>query len=599
CMRALAAFREVMVWDPKLACQGSEAIRRMVIATTGVEPASWSRGSAMARDTLPISGMSAYFRQSQILCDELMASVESIPPTQGTRRIHALREAMAIARRIQDDRRWLAAARLAERTSPSGPPPDTCFPDGYFKWINTLIHAESIARFDQLLEMGLSRMTAVTQGHFLDRNDGFWQWQPGWGNSIPASIRRTIIRTLDRTAGQTGIPIGGWTLIPYPESIPRQGYLVVGLDPKRTGDIEFSEAVATLRLLIRPILAIRDGLHAFLSESQPREILPETGPTTMSPIRDAADRLLGDAPAIRSLREKIRKIAGSPSSVHVQGETGTGKELVARAIHFCGNRHHGPFIAFNCATCPESIIDSELFGHIRGAFTGAHADRRGVFASACGGTVFLDEIADLPPNSQAKLLRVIQERRVRPLGSDTEIPVDVRIISATHRSLTEEMASGRFRDDLYYRLVVITLTIAPLRDRIMDIPVLANRFLIDIAAAMNRNPPHLTPDGVRWLQIQSWQGNVRQLRNVMEIAVNFAEPGMEIRASDLRRWIAEPIVESPETLARVRERIESNHIRDVLRSCDFNLTRSAAVLGISRQALFKKMKSLSIIPPGR
>jgi two-component system response regulator GlrR len=213
---------------------------------------------------------------------------------------------------------------------------------------------------------------------------------------------------------------------------------------------------------------------------------------------------------------EARMVAQSDASVLLRGESGTGKELLAQAIHQAGARANKPFIAVNCGAIPEALLESELFGHVKGAFTDAVANHKGLFQAADGGTLLLDEIGDMPPALQVKLLRVLQERVVRPLGSSQSIPVDVRIISATHRDLDAAMAEGQFRADLYYRLNVVTLTLPPLSERREDIPLLANHFLLKLAAKYDKRLSGFAPEAIKALTTAAWPGNVRQLYNVVE-----------------------------------------------------------------------------------
>ncbi len=228
--------------------------------------------------------------------------------------------------------------------------------------------------------------------------------------------------------------------------------------------------------------------------------------------------MLGASPAMERLFDLLERVAPSEVSVLVVGETGTGKELVARALHEHGARAGGPFMAENCAAVPAELLESELFGHTKGSFTGALAERVGHFLAADGGTLFLDEIGDMPLVMQAKLLRVLEEREVRPVGSNKTIPVDVRLVAATHRDLPARCKSGEFREDLLYRLQVITLELPPLRERAGDVELLAQHFLALAAAQMGRETS-LTPEALAWLADQPWPGNVRQLENEIQRAV--------------------------------------------------------------------------------
>jgi transcriptional regulator with PAS, ATPase and Fis domain len=227
--------------------------------------------------------------------------------------------------------------------------------------------------------------------------------------------------------------------------------------------------------------------------------------------------LIGDSPAMRALASQIDMAARSDLAVLVSGESGTGKELVARAIHKHSNRKDRPLVPFNCGAITETLLESELFGYIRGAFTGADRDRKGMFEAAEGGTLFLDEVGEMAVSSQSKLLRVLQEHAIRPVGGQTEIPVNVRVVAATNKNLREQIRQGRFRDDLFYRLAVLTIHIPPLRERVSDIKPLIEHFLTDAKTKLNtRNQLRINDEGVDALARYAWPGNVRQLRHVVE-----------------------------------------------------------------------------------
>ncbi|MEE4279459.1 MAG: sigma-54 dependent transcriptional regulator, partial [Halieaceae bacterium] len=245
------------------------------------------------------------------------------------------------------------------------------------------------------------------------------------------------------------------------------------------------------------------------------------------------EELVGDTQAMRTLRQQIVKLARSQAPVHIHGESGSGKELVARSIHGHGPRAAGPFVAVNCGAIPADLIESELFGHLKGSFTGASRDKLGLFQAAEGGTLFLDEVADLPLAMQVKLLRAIQEKRVRPVGASEEVPTDVRLLSATHKPLAQEVEAGRFREDLFFRINVIELRVPSLRERREDIPVLAQRLLERIAQSNGVRPPDLSADAIERLLDYRFPGNVRELENMLERALALSEGG-EINAEDLQ-----------------------------------------------------------------
>jgi two-component system response regulator PilR (NtrC family) len=261
-----------------------------------------------------------------------------------------------------------------------------------------------------------------------------------------------------------------------------------------------------------------------------------------------AGDVVGKSAAIRSVMSIVQRVASAPASVLITGESGTGKELVARAIHFAGERASKPFVAINCGAMPEALLESELFGHERGAFTGAVGKKLGLFRAANGGTLFLDEIGELPLPLQVKLLRVLQQRSVRPIGGEEEIPVDVRVVAATNRKVEQEVTSGRFREDLFYRLNVINLHLPPLRERTEDIPLLAEHFLAKHAAAQNKRLA-FGSDALRHLLGLPLRGNVRELENLVERAVTLAS-GPRIELADLS---LSPAVSAPTLTAAAPE----------------------------------------------
>ncbi len=242
-------------------------------------------------------------------------------------------------------------------------------------------------------------------------------------------------------------------------------------------------------------------------------------------------QLIGKSPAMDRLRDLVKRVAGATTSVLITGESGTGKEMVARSLHFQSPRADEPFVVLNCGAVPENLIESELFGHVKGAFTGATAAKEGLFRAAHGGTLFLDEIGELPPPLQVKLLRVLQDRTVRPVGGSTEVEVDVRLVAATNRDVESEVEAGRFREDLFYRLNVIRIKVPPLRERLEDIPVLASYFLEKHAALQGRQL-ELSAEAMRWLAQQSYPGNVRELENIIERGVTLAR-GNIVEREDL------------------------------------------------------------------
>ena len=307
-------------------------------------------------------------------------------------------------------------------------------------------------------------------------------------------------------------------------------------------------------------------------------------------------RLLGESPAMEQMREMIGRVARSQAPVHVYGESGTGKELVAKLIHESGPRRDGPFVPVNCGAIPTELMESELFGHKRGSFTGAVSDKRGLIQSAEGGTLFLDEIADLPLHMQVKLLRFIQEKAVRPVGEQLEVAVDVRVLSATHKNLAQLVAEGKFREDLFYRVNVIELRVPSLRERPEDIPELAEAVLRRLGRRMKIPPPVLAKDALAALYTYAFPGNVRELENILERAITLSTGG-EIRATDIQLRptpIAAASAGNGGALGNHLEDIERDAILKALEQTRYNKTAAAKILGMSFRALRYRIKKLGI-----
>jgi two-component system, NtrC family, response regulator PilR len=310
-------------------------------------------------------------------------------------------------------------------------------------------------------------------------------------------------------------------------------------------------------------------------------------------------RLLGSSQAMQHMREMIGRVARSQAPVHISGESGTGKELVAKLIHESGPRRDGPFVPVNCGAIPTELMESELFGHKRGSFTGAVSDKKGLIQSAEGGTLFLDEIADLPLHMQVKLLRVIQEKAVRPIGEQLEVGVDVRVLSATHKDLSKLVAEGKFREDLYYRVNVIELRVPSLRERPEDVPELAESILRRLGRRMKITPPMLGKDALAALQMYAFPGNVRELENILERAITLSTTG-EVSASDIQLRPppsgAAPAAnaQSGGPLGDHLEDIEREAILKALEQARYNKTAAAKVLGMSFRALRYRIKKLGI-----
>ena len=325
--------------------------------------------------------------------------------------------------------------------------------------------------------------------------------------------------------------------------------------------------------------------------------------TTASPPPEGdgnSEKLLGDSAAIWKVRKTIAKLARSQAPVYIQGESGVGKELAARMIHDTGPRADEPFVPVNCGAIPNELMESELFGHKKGSFTGAVADKVGLFHAADGGTLFLDEIADLPLHMQVKLLRVIQEKSVRPVGSNQEQLVDVRILSASHKDLHQLVESGEFRQDLYYRINVIELAMPSLRERSSDIPLLAVHFLDKIGAQWGLDQAQLSDNALAALVGYSFPGNVRELGNILERAITLCD-GNLIRSSDLqlpvdsRKPALEPEpVDNAMPLEKLIDQVERKAIQTALEQTRYNKTAAAKKLGISFRALRYRLKKLGL-----
>jgi len=311
--------------------------------------------------------------------------------------------------------------------------------------------------------------------------------------------------------------------------------------------------------------------------------------------------IIGESTAIKHLREQIATAAPSNGRVLIQGENGSGKELVARAIHALSARREGPFVEVNCAAIPEELIESELFGHEKGAFTGALSRRRGRFELADGGTLFLDEIGDMSLRTQAKVLRALEEQAFERVGGRETIKVDVRVIAASNRDLPALIAAGRFREDLYYRLNVIPIEVPPLRERREDIPLLIEHFIRVFCAENGKRVKTVAPDALAYFMTYDWPGNVRELRNMVERLVIMAPRdviGVEDLPAPLRPKEAPPAGEARErSLREARDQFERAYILAELRANDWNMTRTAERLGIERSHLYRKIKAYGIVPP--
>jgi two-component system NtrC family response regulator len=290
----------------------------------------------------------------------------------------------------------------------------------------------------------------------------------------------------------------------------------------------------------------------------------------------------------------VRKVAASDIPVLILGDSGTGKEVVARAIHRRSPRKDGPFVPINCGAIPETLLESELFGHEKGSFTGAHAQRKGRFEAAAGGTLFLDEIGELPLQLQVKLLRFLQERQIERVGGRGPIEVDTRVVAATNKDLKKETAEGRFREDLFYRLAVVVIKLPALRERQGDVRYLAQAFLQRFAAEAGRSLPRFTDAAIRALEIYPWPGNVRELENKIKRAVVMAD-GKRITPDDLE--LAGLVPSEVRTLKDARDELEKMMLEEALRRSNGKISRAAQELGISRPTFYEMMEKLGVSKP--
>jgi two-component system nitrogen regulation response regulator NtrX len=361
----------------------------------------------------------------------------------------------------------------------------------------------------------------------------------------------------------------------------------------KMGAFDFVEKPLSLD---KTVLVVRNALHRRRLEAENRALRAKV---------DRTQTMVGESYAMRQLREQVAMAAPTNGRVLIYGENGTGKELVARTVHALSRRRANAFVEVNCAAIPEELIESELFGHVRGAFTGAVADRRGKFEVADGGTIFLDEIGDMSLKTQAKVLRVLQEQTMEAVGGTARIKVDARVLAATNKDLQAEIRGGRFREDLYFRLNVIPIFVPPLRDRQEDIPLLADHFMAEFAREYGRRLKTFESGARAVIQRYPWPGNVRELRNVIE-RLMIMVPGDVISSGDLGfldpNALARPSsAEVPDrlTLHEARDQFERDLILRTLAEQQGNMSRTADVLGVERSNLYRKMKAFGIAPSRR
>jgi two-component system, NtrC family, nitrogen regulation response regulator NtrX len=355
----------------------------------------------------------------------------------------------------------------------------------------------------------------------------------------------------------------------------------------KLGAFDFVEKPLSLEKIV---VVVRNALEQVRLEDENRRLRAEL---------EERHNILGGSVAMKALRQQIALTAPTTGRVLIYGESGTGKELIARALHAHSTRRSEPFVEVNCAAIPEELIESEMFGHRKGSFTGASEDKVGKFQKADGGTLFLDEIGDMSLKTQSKVLRALEEQRVEPLGSNTAVTFDVRVIAATNKKLEEEIARNSFREDLFYRLNVIPFYVPSLRERIEDIPVLAGHFLKEFCDAYGKKPKEFTPQAMEVLLSYPWPGNVRELRNLVERLVIMC-PSSHIEPHHLPPELFRGASKSPQqpyaSLQEARSAYEREFVLRKLEENRWNMTKAAAALGLERSHLYRKMRSLGIAP---
>lgn len=415
-------------------------------------------------------------------------------------------------------------------------------------------------------------------------------------DSVGSAKERLTARPLDLVICDLKLPDGsGLEVLEQARRLQLEAKFIIitahttpqhALEALRAGAAEYLSKpfdIEDLKVIVSRLLAPRRGLEESAGE------IPE---------------LIASSPAMQRILELVPRVAATPSTVLVTGESGTGKELLARAIHSASPRSQGPFLPFSCSAVPEGLIESELFGHVRGSFTGAVRDHSGLFAQATGGTIFLDEIGELTPSMQVKLLRVIQERRIRQVGGSREIEVDVRVMAATNRDLRRDVESGRFRDDLYYRLNVIHLHLPSLRRRGDDLTRLARHFVARTCERFGLAPKRLAPDALRVLQAYPWPGNVRELENVIERTVAL-EPGELISSGSLPEHLRGvqggppgeqvSLPEEGVDLEELMDQIRRSLLRQALDRAQGQQKRAAELLRLSYRAFRYHAEKLGLI----
>ncbi|MCZ2147832.1 MAG: sigma-54 dependent transcriptional regulator [Bryobacterales bacterium] len=368
--------------------------------------------------------------------------------------------------------------------------------------------------------------------------------------------------------------------------ISGHGTIETAVKATKMGAFDFLEKPLSIQKIS---ITLKNAIQQHRLELEVQRLKQESGP---------GPEIIGNSVPVKALRQQLRLMASTNGRVLIYGESGAGKELVAHAIHALSPRAAEPFVEINCATIPEDLIESELFGHRKGSFSGAAEDKTGKFEKAHGGTLFLDEVGDMSLKTQAKVLRALEEQRFEPVGASEFVRVDVRVIAATNKNLEREIERGNFREDLFYRLNVIPFSVPPLRERVEDIPLLANHFLNEFASSYGRKHKELTPEAYGVLQDYHWPGNVRELKNLMERIV-IMNPQSRIDARHIplnpaRRSVFERPMDFFGSLAEVREAAEREYILKKLEETKGNVSRTAELLGLERSNLYRKMKALGI-----
>ncbi|MBI4903463.1 MAG: sigma-54-dependent Fis family transcriptional regulator [Acidobacteria bacterium] len=368
--------------------------------------------------------------------------------------------------------------------------------------------------------------------------------------------------------------------------ISGHGTIETAVKATKQGAFDFLEKPLTIQKIT---ITVKNAIQQRKLEVEVQRLKEESGPGL---------EIIGESVPMKALRQQLRLMAGTNGRVLIYGESGSGKELVAHAIHALSSRASEAFVEVNCATIPEDMIESELFGHRRGSFPGAIEDKTGKFEKAHGGMLFLDEVGDMSLKTQAKVLRVLEEQRFEPLGASEFVKVDVRVVAATNKNLELEIERGNFREDLFYRLNVIPFHVPPLRERLEDIPLLANHFLAQYTKAYGRKPKELAPEAYQVLKDYHWPGNVRELKNLMErIVIMHQQSTIEARhipLSPSKRSVFERPLDFYGSLQEVREAAEREFILKKLEENKGNVSRAAEALGLERSNLYRKMRALGI-----